>query len=377
MNLENLKTIIIYLLIAVSIIINNLFQMPILNIGIWIIITIIAFTFNYQTKKVRGQSDKQKVMIIIIAFYYIIYLLLGLEVGYKNSPYSLKIIEIIKNVINVVLIQIMYEYVRGKAINKNETIINYIVVTIVFILLKLDYSIISTIINAEVLIKYALQEFLPVIIESALLTYLFLNGGYYLNIVYIAINSIATILIPIFPDINWFIDVALKYVMYLLIFLFVSYEDVVRTRKKPRRNIRKQNPIKTFPYIVIMLIIVSFVAGILPYKPIAVISNSMKPSFSRGDICIIKKVTDYKQITQIQKGDIIEYYLNNIYIVHRVVEVQNKDDKISFITKGDNNMVEDLLPVSEEQVVGIVVYTIPYLGYPSVWFSEFLARNNV
>ena len=34
------------------------------------------------------------------------------------------------------------------------------------------------------------------------------------------------------------------------------------------------------------------------------------------------------------------------------------------------------MPVEEEQVVGVVTYVVPYLGYPSVWFSEWIHRNS-
>lgn len=89
-----------------------------------------------------------------------------------------------------------------------------------------------------------------------------------------------------------------------------------------------------------------------------------------------KKISDYSQIRNLKEGDIIEYQLNNIFILHRIVDIKETTKGYRYQTKGDNNNDVDLLPVEEEQVVGVVTYVVPYLGYPSVWFSEWIHRNS-
>lgn len=102
----------------------------------------------------------------------------------------------------------------------------------------------------------------------------------------------------------------------------------------------------------------------------------LKQDFKRGDICIIQKITNYKQILNIQEGDIIEYQLNNIFVLHRVNKIIQTDTGFYYYTKGDSNETQDILPVKEEQIVGKVLYIVPYLGYPSVWFSEWLSEKS-
>ena len=102
-------------------------------------------------------------------------------------------------------------------------------------------------------------------------------------------------------------------------------------------------------------------------KPImAVVSNSMLPTFSRGDLIIVKGV-DPKEI---KVGDVIVYYnpLTRMPIVHRVVDIWELEDGRRFITKGDNNAHTDqesgiAPPVHESWVKGRVVLVIPKLGY--------------
>ena len=53
------------------------------------------------------------------------------------------------------------------------------------------------------------------------------------------------------------------------------------------------------------------------------------------------------------------------------IEIQkDKDGNLLFKTQGDNNNVPDSNMVYADQIIGCVKLYIPYIGYPSVWFSE-------
>ena len=325
---------------------------------------------------VRNQKEKSKIVLILVIVYLIIYVLLGLKVGYNRSPYSLKINEVIKNLITIFGVWLFYEIVRTKIIKTSESWVTFIIVSIFFFAIRVEYQELGNNINITHLIEYILSNVLNILLESFFLTYLSKKGGYLLNFSYTIPIGLSYILLPIFPNLNWFIDVSLKYLLYILIVLYIRYEDSLRGRIKIKRDIENDNPIKLIPIIIIIFITASFVAGLFPIKPVAVVSNSMAPYFKRGDICIIKKITDYKQILEINEGDIIEYQLNDIFVLHRVNKKVQTNTGFYYYTKGDNNKNTDILPVSEEQVKGKVLHVIPYLGYPSVWFSEWLAKKS-
>lgn len=326
--------------------------------------------------KIRNQKEKCKIALILVIFYLIIYVLLGLNVGYQRSPYSLKIDEILKNLITVFGVLLFYEIVRTKILKISDSWITFIGVSIFFFAIKLEYQNFGNNIAVTDLVEYILADFLNILVESVLLTYLSKKGGYLLNFSYTIPIGLSLILLPIFPNLNWFIDISLRYILYIFLLLFVRYEDLLKAKKRAKREIQTNSPIKLIPSVLLIFLIASFVAGLFPIKPVAVISNSMIPSFKRGDICIIQKISDYKQIKNIQEGDIIEYQLNDIFVLHRVIKVIQADTGFYYYTKGDNNVSQDLLPVTEEQVEGKVLYVIPYLGYPSVWFSEWLTRKS-
>jgi signal peptidase len=101
--------------------------------------------------------------------------------------------------------------------------------------------------------------------------------------------------------------------------------------------------------------------------PIAVVeSGSMKPTLNIGDVIIVKGINP----KEIKVNDIIVYKRisggKEIYIVHRVIEIFNDQGNLKFRTKGDNNLVPDYWLVDEKDVVGIVIFKIPLIGYVSL-----------
>ncbi len=105
------------------------------------------------------------------------------------------------------------------------------------------------------------------------------------------------------------------------------------------------------------------------YPIVSVVSCSMVPTLNRGDLLIVKGVTFNDIVAGRQNGTIIVYKspVDGRLIVHRVYE---KFPNGTLRTWGDNNPVPDPWLVSMKNVVGKVVYRIPYLGYPKILLSE-------
>lgn len=93
-------------------------------------------------------------------------------------------------------------------------------------------------------------------------------------------------------------------------------------------------------------------------KMLSVLSNSMSPTFKVYDLIIDKKVPT----EQLKKGDAITFREGDAIVTHRIVDIQNKDSKILYKTKGDANNVEDENLVPAENVVAKYLFRIPYMG---------------
>jgi len=96
-----------------------------------------------------------------------------------------------------------------------------------------------------------------------------------------------------------------------------------------------------------------------------VASGSMIPALEVYDVLIVQ---GHEPFEDIEKGDIIVFNRpsdHNRVIVHRVVSVIDDDPK-TLRTKGDANPASipgTDFPITEEEYIGKVVYTLPQVGY--------------
>lgn len=100
-----------------------------------------------------------------------------------------------------------------------------------------------------------------------------------------------------------------------------------------------------------------------------VLSGSMEPNYHVGSFIYVKNV-DYKEL---EPGDVITFMLDEDTVAtHRITEVvpdENEPETLRYRTKGDANDAEDGAPVYYKNLVGVPVFTIPYLGYLSSWLQ--------
>ncbi|MGA2971089.1 MAG: signal peptidase I [Candidatus Bathyarchaeia archaeon] len=101
-------------------------------------------------------------------------------------------------------------------------------------------------------------------------------------------------------------------------------------------------------------------------SPLMVVSSgSMVPVLNVGDIIIVRGA-DPQAITV---GTIIIFhspYEYDMPIVHRVVAVVNDGGSLFFQTKGDHNEIQDGWKVPAENLIGVYVVKIPYIGLISL-----------
>ena len=146
----------------------------------------------------------------------------------------------------------------------------------------------------------------------------------------------------------------------------------------------KQDPLSTATRLirknptarVILIIIVLFAAtygsveilriGLRTESPLMVVSSeSMVPTLNVGDIILVRGI-DAHEVTV---GTIIIFRSPNNFdmpIVHRVIQIDNEGNAIFFRTKGDHNPGPDGWRVPAENLMGMYVAKIPYVGLLSL-----------
>ena len=95
-------------------------------------------------------------------------------------------------------------------------------------------------------------------------------------------------------------------------------------------------------------------SGICGLKSYIITTSSMEPDIKTGDVVICQK-TDAKDL---KEGDVITFNKNGEVITHRIIKIETNDEINYYITKGDNNTLED-----NEKVDDIWRDWVPEMSY--------------
>ena len=348
----------------------------ILNLVIWIVIAVFSQKLQNQHNNFKSKKETFKTVFIIISVYLILYYLSGLVLGFAKNIYTNSFKNIIVNFIMFIAIIPFQEYTRSRIVNNSRNNFIYFLITVALILSSIDYSnLIYYFASGSSAFEYIAGTLYPLIIESVLCTFLVKKGSYVISLMFILPLKCADIFIPIVPNMDWFIKVSYISALVIIVYYFANYEYKILVERFTRKEIKKDDPKKSIPAVLFVMLFTFFVAGLLPIKPVALLSNSMFPNIKRGDFVIVKKLK-HEDLRNLCIGDVVEYKIENISIVHRIVEIhKSSTGEYIFITKGDANTSEDS-PVTEKQIKGIAKNYVPYVGYPSVWFSEQILKIN-
>ncbi|MHA1844371.1 MAG: signal peptidase I [Promethearchaeota archaeon] len=111
-----------------------------------------------------------------------------------------------------------------------------------------------------------------------------------------------------------------------------------------------------------------------PTPMVVVVSRSMEPNIHVGDLLFLRGVD---APSQIKEDNVIVYDARGLWpgapsdpIVHRVIDKYFDGQRWWFLTKGDNNNYPDPAWVPEENVIGVVVGRIPYIGYVKIFLTD-------
>lgn len=89
-------------------------------------------------------------------------------------------------------------------------------------------------------------------------------------------------------------------------------------------------------------------------------SGSMEPTILTGSLVVVKPQGSYA------KNDIVTFgedSKNEIPTTHRIIDILGDFTSLSYVTKGDANEEQDPAPVYDRDIIGKVVFSLPYAGY--------------
>lgn len=105
------------------------------------------------------------------------------------------------------------------------------------------------------------------------------------------------------------------------------------------------------------------VPSVLGYRFFAIQSQSMEPTFHKGDLIVDVGVKEYSELAV---GDVITFWTvidgERVLNTHRITSITDNQTYLYFTTRGDNNSVEDSMGVHQSEIVGVYQFAIPKLG---------------
>ena len=295
---------------------------------------------------------------------------LGLIIGFTHG-YKIIYNSIVFRIIPMILITIIVEYLRAIIVkhsfgNKKSLIIISIVLSLIPIILEINYG---TLTNSYEKFVFLSTIILPSIAESFLCTYLVHRDNQFSSIIFKLVVQLYMYIIPIVPNLGYYLYAVLKIVVPFIIFYIINKNLLVEENKKSVAKMNRR--IFSIPILIAALILVALVSGIFKYKLIAIATDSMKDLYARGDAVII----EYLKPEEIHVGDVMVFRHSNKVITHRVIEIKDKNGKIYYNTKGDNNKSADGFVTEDKDVIGRVDFVIKYIGYPTIYIEELFGKG--
>jgi signal peptidase I len=140
--------------------------------------------------------------------------------------------------------------------------------------------------------------------------------------------------------------------------VYVTPSPPDRSKLRPAANV--------LVVLVLLAAVAPFIAYAVPQvvgadHGLVVLSGSMEPAMSPGDAVIVKEAP----ASEIEERDIITFQRSgsDTPTTHRVVEIQQTEDGVAYVTKGDAVGQPDQGLVPHDRVVGEVIFVIPFIGY--------------
>ncbi len=304
--------------------------------------------------EVRGSliKDGIKLSIGIVLLLALTFMGLSFFTGLSLNPYASSISYLINNLVFMVPRSIAV--VAAIALTSRFLRLRYSLVVSVLMILSMNLTL-SALLNTNVLTLQNILEVLgPSILEAVAIVLISKRFGIVSAMVYGLVLSGSIWLNPLVPNVRGEL-MGLVYIMINLV-LITYVASPVQTFSGVSSRLRFKEGILPVMLtgLFALAVLVMMKHG---YYTLLVLTGSMKPHINPGDLVLIGP--GHTKI-----GEIIAYIgPGRSIVVHRVIDILHSGSHATIITKGDANTVADP-PVSSSQVLGRLIFKIPYIGLP-------------
>ncbi len=125
-----------------------------------------------------------------------------------------------------------------------------------------------------------------------------------------------------------------------------------------------------FFYLLVGAIVGVIVMNIIGFRFFTVQTGSMANRYPVGTVIVIQP-TDFEQFSV---DDVITFRIENTdtVVTHRIISIDEKNQTVQ--TKGDNNNTADNGAIENNEIVGKVVFSVPYVGYVMIFLNTWVGK---
>lgn len=337
----------------------------------WVLAAIPYFVYPREKSRMTKQAQENLLIyaLAFLAVYFTIWWATGYIESFGRSPYSRTPAGLVNNFIFLGIPIATQEIVRTFLVGSGKP--GKLPVPFLTGLLLMLYefrfnTISSSFSSISTTVPYVFGTLAPAILQAVLLTWLAGNGGLTLVLMYRLLPEAVQWVLPTLPKTGWLLKMMVGVVVPLFTLLALQQVVVLRERKsKADARQKTQNSGKPIAWITLLVIITGmfgFTLGLYPIRPLVIATNSMLPAIRAGDVVILEPA-DAKPL---DIGDVATYKLQGLNIVHRIISIRLVGNKPYYTFKGDNNDSADALEVAPDQILGKVIYVVPYIGLASL-----------
>ena len=307
-------------------------------------------------------------MTVIGALWVTLLYLSGLKFGFYYSATQLSTPVVLRYVLPVTLSIISIEIIRSvlrAQEDKTADIVCYIVCILADCLVAANFGSIKSFNSFMDLMGLTL---LPAVTANLLYHYISKRYGFLPIISYRLIISLYSFFIPLVPAVPDALKSFGSLILPLVIYLFIS--ALFEKKKVTHKKTTAKTYVGIGAMAIVMISIVMIISCQFRICAIVIGTGSMTGELNVGDVAIYERYEE--QV--IQEGDVVVFTDGSSRIIHRVIEIEHTDEGAQYITKGDANEDPDIGFVTDDRIVGVVRFKLPYLGYPSMWARNLFSR---
>ena len=305
---------------------------------------------------------------VIAVVYLVLTYLAGTSLGfYQNWP-ALSWLTFLRHILPAMVIICATELLRSVLLAqevKGLSVVVFLICILADLLLGQGLSMMGNLIYFLDMVGLTL---FPSLTSNLLYHHIARRYGALPNIVYRLLLSVTVSFLPIVPAIPDVVNAFLLMLLPLAVWVFIDllYEKKV---KYATRRPSKWSYVGLGAILACMVTVVMVISGQFRYSLLVIATPSMTGELNVGDAILYEAYDASEDI--IREQDVVVFSKDDrTLIVHRVVDIENINGELRYITKGDANEEADSGYVTEDQLRGIVLCKVPHIGHPSLWLRD-------